>query len=1099
MAKRNRKKPPQPGPDAARAQGEHETGEGHKPVPVNYKDALVQRTDAWKQRGWSKSEVLRQDLDESLHKKKEGGKEEPPLILAMDEALHLLLESVGWKEGEKTFVFELRWPLLLKGCAVFLAAVGKRPPAEVKALAGDMKEALTRTLKGPNSREKHRQEVEDTREALFDAIVGLVVSSLLLVAGGMHVHEAFSEPAKKKPAEGAAQEPGAGPEAGAAAEEPPKVEKAEAVGEVLEAVEGLVSALVVILTRGGGKALGAWLAKFKHEERDQFDAEEKIATDWEHVQGLSEEKQQENAKQRKEEWDKFAKLPAGAARAQFWAELISHVASLVKAVVAAADAWIELHPSDLHGQEWVLQAPWATSALYKLNLEKEAGTDGLFKGTLTARGLAHPEERTFRQSNVVEVEKASCEVTRTGEHPATLKFTWKPRGEESRKLPSPGDTFFAGTEELEEEVEFHSTRLLTDALKIGLPAGEFVRKQRLGGYVKFGVAVLRCVAGCWGVLPRKQREEANQLLLEKLSPLLEKFFKARTAAWRVLAGKTDKAPFTAGLELEKEQWILRFGFQSPRGHANVGWDFAALMEVLLTRLGLDEGEEKGPATRPNGLVPISCDVGWQFGHFGEISVGVVALQKKAAARKDGTLTAVAFEGLKKLPLLGDELVRFEEFCKLNKIAVYMGPPKVRGTKPGQVALPGLEIPLVCDMEELELASPFGGAVSFPATVTLTYTATADVVANLLPELRAVLMAWDVGWTIGSIINELPCTQVAMETYGKWYVEWASREGWSKEYLAMDEWVLGLQTRKWICHGDAVVAFIKSPYLAARHYNAAHGILNHVVPLNDHAIGYRGSLAGLIYAASKDPHALGVDFKSIGHAMALAHVLGHDEFIVRRVEDQLAAEVEGKRLTAVEADFYRFYLYPGEYDQRRAGFLEKHKAEREQLRACFAEGELSEAKAVIYERVFEFVNDKAHKQYIELLWSPFPEPTTENSILVQARDGRWGWTVQRSMANEEIRVELMGHNFVLPDPVLDRADHSQALRTGCNIHLLNGDFSSIKGALAKVREKRDRPSGGVAEGALAYVRVIGEDGKAMEGPLYFLETNEQGEVVSAWRG
>jgi hypothetical protein len=1080
--------PSAPGPDAAKAQGEHPTGKAEKPVEVNLGDALHKRVDTLQERGWFKSDVLRKDLNDCL--KQKSGKDSTPLVLSIDDVLRLCLLAFNWQEGKK-YTFEFHWELLLKAGAVFARAVGKKPTPEIKELAEDIRNALAGTLKKPfpksekqQAKERRKEEAADLTDALIDASIGVVVNGLLLIVAGDQVYEAFSDKPRDKD------------------DNRPKVEKAEAVGEFFEAVEGMTSALIVIFSRGGGKQLGKWLADFKHKEEHHYEAEQELARRWDKVKGVSEEKQQENEKARKKEWEKAAREPASVAKAHHFAELINHWANLIKAVTEAWEAYRGLHPADIDEKEWVLQAPWATGALYKLSLEKTA--ENKFEGKLTAKGLAHPEEREFRQAIVVEVEKASCEVTRDEPLAPKLKFKWKPKGEESKKLPSPGDVFFGGTEEKEEEVEFHSTILLSDALKLGLPAaGEFVRKMRPGDYVKFGVSVLRVIAACWGLMPRSTREKAKNLMLEKLAPRLEAFFKVRGAAWARLGVGPRIEPLTVELNTTKPPWTLTFGLQGPHVQLKLGWDFIELMEMLLVKLKVAEDEAPGMQLKANALVPTTCKMRGTLGQFGELALDLERREQKVE-RKEATASAVIFDKLKQLPLLGDELTRFEEFCKEYKIAVRVGQPKVRGGDPkfdGKPSLddkPGLEIPLICQMEEL--ATPWSG--SFPATVTLTYTATAEVVANLLPELRVILLGWGIGWTVGSFINELPATQEAMELYGKWYVEFAAHEDWSRDYTAMDEWVVGLQKAKWIIHGDAVVAFIKSPYLAAQRYCAKHKIisaLNRVVPLNDRAIGYRKTLAERIAAARKDPHALGMEMKSIGQAMALAHVLGHDQFPAQVVEQQLAAESGGKPLTGIEADFYRFYLYPGEYDQRRKAFLDMHRAERERLSKNFVQGKLSDAKAIVYERLFTFVNDNAHKQFIELLHSPFPEASTENTIQVLQQDGKWRWLVQRSMANEEIKVELLAHNLVWPDPVVERADHTKALLTGCNIHWLSGDFSAVKGALLQHQVKERRPTGGEATGAWTYLRVTGQGGDKMDGPRYFLETDDQGKVVSAWRG
>ena len=187
------------------------------------------------------------------------------------------------------------------------------------------------------------------------------------------------------------------------------------------------------------------------------------------------------------------------AKAKYYAEIIQHWANLLKALIATWEAWRGMHPADIDEKEWVLQAPWATNAVFKLALKKK--DENSFEGKLTAKGLAHPEERKFRQENVVEAEKATCEVTRESAHAATLKFKWTPKGEESKKLPTAGDAFFSGDTEAEDEAKFESTLLISNALKVGLPPGEFRRKVRIGDYLKFAVAVLRVLAAVWGVLP----------------------------------------------------------------------------------------------------------------------------------------------------------------------------------------------------------------------------------------------------------------------------------------------------------------------------------------------------------------------------------------------------------------------------------------------------------------------------------------------------------------------------------------------------------------------------------------------------------------------
>jgi hypothetical protein len=1036
--------------------GNQPTGKAEKPVPVSMEAALNKRIEELSKLGFS-SELLKDDLKESLK-----NKDAKPLVVSIDEALHKWLLACNWKEGEEKYTFEFHPAELMQGCAILLKALGTKPVAFVKRIRENLKKTLGGKLKKPTRAE---QKAEAAKEALYDAWIELIVNTLMLYVGGEHVYRACADgPEDENDARGK------------------KPELSEAVGELLEAVEGWVSALIVILSRGGGKELDKWFDELKDEERHRYFAEKEIGSRWDKVQGLSDEDRKKNEKKREEDWEKFKNQPAGVAKAKYYAEIIKHWANLMKSLIATWEAWRGMHPADIDEKEWVLHAPWATGAVFKLALKKK--DENSFEGKLTAKGLAHPEERKFRQENVVEAEKATCEVTRDSAHAATLKFTWTPKGEECKKLPTAGDAFFAGSKEAEDEAKFESTLLISDALKVGLPPGEFRRKVRIGDYLKFAVAVLRVLAAVWGVLPKKQREAAQKFLLAKLKPQLEGYFKAKAKFKGV----------TLGLDIDKDPWTLNFGLKSPRIHIKLGWDFVGLIELLLVKLKVmeDEEEDQERALKPSALVPTSCEMGGKLGQFGELSLGIERLEKKSDK------IAKTLDELSKLPMVGEEIARFRDFCKENKIAVCLGKPKVRAGDAESAELPGLEIPLICDMEEMEL--PWG-TISFPATVTLTFTLTAEQVASFFPPLRAVLEAWEVGWAIGSFINELPATQEAMDYYGNWYVEWSAHEDWNKEYLALDDWVLNIQKMKWITHGDAVVSFIKSPYLAAKNYRKKHNIIstfNAVVPPYQHAIQYRDTLAERIEAGLKDPHQLGLDAKSIGHAMALAHVLGHDKFPAERVEEQLEKESGGKPLADIEADFYRFYLYPAEYAARRSAFIDKYQAENSELSPLYIKGQLCDAKAIAFEKAFRFVSGEFHKQYIQLLCCTFPE-AAKDAIEVMKQRGKWTWVVSRSKANEEIKVEILAKDGYFSTAMVERADHTKAFLAGCNVHFLSGDFSAVKGDLHKFRVNAKRPTGGQASGAWTYLRVIGEDGDKTESPFWFLEIDGQGEVVSAWRG
>jgi hypothetical protein len=1053
-----KKKKPQSGtkPSSAskpskNAPGTQPTGKSPKPVQVSLEEALNQRVEELSKMGFS-SQLLKDDLKESLKDKKS-----KPLVVSIDEALKKILLAFNWKPGLEKYNFEFHPAELMQGCAILLSALGKKRPAFVKAIKDDLKKTLGSKLKKP-TRAQQKEEAE--KDALYDAWIEISMQTLMLYVGGEHVYRAFAE--------------GAEDEKDARGEKP---EKSEAVGELLEAVEGWVSALIVILARGGGKELSKWFDELKQEERHRYFAEKEIGGRWDKVQGLDDAKQKENEKKRQEEWEAFKKQPAGVAKAKYYAEIIHHWADLLKALIATWEAWRGMHPADIDQKEWVLEAPWATGAVFKLALKKK--DENSFEGKLTAKGLAHPEERTFRQENVVETEKATCEVTRASAHAHALKFKWTPKGEECKKLPTAGDAFFAGTKEIEDEAKFESTLLISDALKVGLPPGEFRRKVRVGDYLKFGVSVLRVLAAIWGVLPRKQREKAQRILLEKFKPQLEKFFKL-------------KPKFKAvDVSLDPKDWTLTFGLKSPRIHIKLGWDFVALVELLLVKLHVMEDEDQGVQLKPSALVPTSCEMGGKMGQFGELSLSLARLEKKSDK------IAKTLDQLATLPMVGEEIARFRDFCKEHKIAICPGKPKVRPGDAKSGELPGLELPLICDVEELDL--PWGVA-SFPATITLTFTLTAEQVASFFPPLRAILEAWEIGWAIGSFINELPATQEAMEYYGNWYVEWAAHEDWSKEYLALNEWVLGIQKSKWILHGDSVVSFIKSPYQAAKSYRKKHNIIsafNDVVPVYEHAIQYRDALAQRIAAGLKDPHQFGLDAKSIGHGMALAHVLGHADFPAEKVEQRLQAESGGKPLLDIEADFYRFYLYPAEYAARHSAFVNKYKAENDKLSPLFVRGQLSDAKAVTFERVYRFVTNEMHKKYIELICCTFPEKTG-NTIEVMKQGPRWTWVISRAKANEEIKVEIVAKDGIFTRAVVERADHTKAFLAGCNIHWLTGDFSAVKNDLHKFRVNEQRPGGGQASGTWAYLRVIGEEGDKMESAFWFLEMDGQGEVVGAWR-
>lgn len=979
-----------------------------------------------------------------------------PMCLYLDEAFKKLLLSINYKAG-KPFTPQFHPGELMEACGIFVEGLSQKDPHFVSLLLAD----VSRVLSGKIKSGKHLSERET---AVREAWVTLLVQTLKAYVIGQQLVRAFSDDPEDK------------------TDVREKPSREEAVKGLFEALEKLVVALFTIAAHAkDDPGLREWFKKMKSEELDLLKARERIGERWDALRKVEPAKAAEEKKKRREEFDAFKKKGGTAARIAEHGELVKNVGALISSVFGVWDAWREMHPKDLEGKRWLLAAEWNPGQDFSLVVEKKGAN--AFEGTLTARGLAVPPDRAGHAAEIIEEKKATCEITRSGPLADKLKFVWKPAGPEAKKLPTAGDVFFTGTKEAEEEVHFESTLRLGEALKLPVAGGAKLapsvlqREVKIEDWVKVGLAGLKVLGGIWGVVPRRLRAKVSEDGLEFLNHHFGGLVKrvAPLSKWVVLS-----------LDKKETRWILTAGLKSDRATGTVSWDFARLVDAACAALhGEGEGEAK---TESSGLAPLAVKVSGALEKV-RFTLSMEHPEKKEENKSD------TLDELSRWPAIGPPLARLKEFLRDHEGTFAVGRPKVSSgsAEGGNLELPAIELPFVLTLGHFLSAK-------YPATFTLTVGLTAAQVASAIPAVRACLIAWDVGWAIGTLINELPITQEVMEHVGNWYVSWATAEAWSKDYEEQDKWVLGLQKQRLLTHGDTIVAFIKSPYLAANRYRVEHKLASKfhaVVPDYARAREFRRHWAQEIAAAERDPAKLGHEVRSLGHAYVIAHLLGDEHFHAARVAKKLDEDTR-VHLMPIEADFLRFYLYPADYAAMQQSFLRKHQAQHDVVAPRYVAGKLVEPESVAFERLFRFVRGDQHRKLVDLMTCSFPEVGEDSAEILKLHD-RWSWAVVRMRANERIAIELVG-NGMMAKPLLDAAHHEKALLTACDVRFRSGDFGFAKEALLAHRNQREkRPQGGgEAHGTYARLRVIGEDGSAKDTEqAWFLEVDDSGEVVSAW--
>jgi len=139
-------------------------------------------------------------------------------------------------------------------------------------------------------------------------------------------------------------------------------------------------------------------------------------------------------------------------------------------------------------------------------------------------------------------------------------------------------------------------------------------------------------------------------------------------------------------------------------------------------------------------------------------------------------------------------------------------------------LPAVELPItfyVDDLLELgQQAGPVGGEV--PVKLTLIVGLTAAQVASMIPQVRAVLIAWDIGWTIGSFINEIPAVQRTMNSLTDSAARWLNYEGVDDRSADLVNMASRLAQQGRIPGIEVSIVGAKSLLFAADEWAAQHG-------------------------------------------------------------------------------------------------------------------------------------------------------------------------------------------------------------------------------------------------------------------------------------
>jgi len=1047
--------------------------------------------------------MLQKDVDDEL-KVLDNPKDFKPFVLYVDEAFKHLYAAFNYKpdhEPGEPFEFDFHPTELIDAIAILAEGLSKKDFKFINEIFAKLQKRCDKLFgvkegTGAEAAEEKKKRIKAYTTLFICLLKAWVVCDKLARA----FHDASSDP----------DPPKTDAEKAAAKDVREKIDKGEAAKAAIEWIAEVVEALATLIWNPKDrKKLEAWAEEMEKDRKDLDASKDALKESWKKL-GLKEKVKTPSGKQEPEPGVKEGRIKE-------WIETIKALAEVLKQSIAVYEAWSEMHPEDIAGTWKVAGLP---DAHVVWTLEIGQTSKNTFEGTLKGHGRAHPD-RSAREADWFDEEKATAEISR--EPGGTdLVFKWKPAEKKKPLFRAAGDDFFYGTAEMEDRF-----RKITDveidgaSVAIGQKRGakapvKLTRSPKdLAHVFRFVVSVLQLAGALWGVVPEKWRNKILAKVLDAAAPVLKPIITAieRHVPFLLKAITVSIDPEGEGAS---RKWLIsvEVGVLQKKVVLNASWDILKLLSAALDTVS---SEPKQSKEERSALVPRKGSIAVKIKQACELKLEIAPWDGAAKDPNAGKNLdrLVAFFGSL------DVLESWKSFTSAKGVTVDVGMPRVRTGKVSESSslddvLPAVEQPFTFYIDDLlalgEKAGAAGGEV--PLKLTLVVGLTTAQVASCIPQLRAVLIAWDIGWTIGSFINEIPAVQRGMNSLTDSIVRWMNYEEVDDRSVHLVTSASDLARHGTIPGVEVTVVGSKCLLFAADEWASEHGIQamfregRH--PSFDSWRSRRVSVAADVKRYLDSGKVPGRSWSTPGHAMLMGFLLGSSAYSRDDIGKRLDEEVKSKLLHPMQADLARFYLLPFEeekfedkYKSLADKFLSDHKGEigkaKQALEAAAGKNAAVDASALLVKAWADLVGTPRHKELVAcmIFQAPDPDFKDELGVVKNPANDRFLWEVKRARGNETLRIEFTGRDRYLGKEPLRYDGRRAALIADCRVHYLCGEMSAFAGELGSERRQM-RVAGADRSGAFFTIRVTGgEQTQDAQEKSWFIELDGGNAIVNAF--
>jgi hypothetical protein len=1046
-------------------------------------------------------EMLQKDLDEE-RKHLNDPKEFKPFVLYVDESFKHLYAAFNYKPDHppgEPFEFDFHGSEMIEALAILAEGLSKKDFKFIDEIFAKLQKRCDKLFgvaepTGAEAAEEKKKRIKAYTTLFICFLKAWVICDKLVRA----YHDPSSDP----------DPPKTDPEKSAVKDVREKVEKGEAAKAAIEWIAEVIEALATLIWNPKDrKKLKEWSDELAKDRKDLQESKDSLDKSWKGL-GL----------------DKKVKTPSGQApqpgvkeaRIGEWVERLKALAEVLKQSIAVYEAWDAMHPEDIAGTWKVAGFP---DAHVVWTLEIGQTSKDTFEATLKGHGKAHPADRRVRETDWFDEDKATAVISR--EPGGTkLAFRWKPSQSKKSLFPAAGDKFFYGKDELEDEfVKVGDSEIDGPAVAIGqkpdakAPLKLTRSPQDVAHIFRFAVSLLQLAGALWGVLPEKWRNKILAKALDAAAPVLKPIIGAIQRRVPSLLTQVKLSIDSEG-EGEGRKWLISLelaGWQK-KVALSASWEILKLLSAALDAFAAQPKQSK---EERSALIPRKGSIAVKIRQACELKLEVApwdGAQKEPAAGKNVDRVVELFGGI-------DGLQSWKSLTTRKGVTVDVSMPRVRTGKASSSSslddvLPAVELPITFYIDDLfalgEQAGAAGGEV--PVKLTLVVGLTAAQVASYIPQVRAVLIAWDIGWTIGSFINEIPAVQRGMNSLTDSVARWVNYEGIDDRSVDLVMLASKLAQQRRIPGIEVAVVGAKSFLFAADEWASQHGFQalfregRHPSFKSIDLQRSRTEADAQQYVKSKKPP--GHAWASPGHAMVMARLLGSDLWSAKEIEDQLDADLKANQLHPMQRDLIGFYLLPFDephfdsaYKDLADRFRSKHQALGDGALKKIAEAESKKqaapADAVMIDAWLKMVASPEHKDLVACMVFQPPDPERRDALKIAKGPSGFLWEVWRARANEKLSVDFIVTSRYLTQQRLRFDGVREAVRANYGYHYLNGELSAFADELASER-RLEQIEGAQRRGVRFTMRVVG--GEATAEPdqrTWFLEVDERGGVLRAF--